>query len=389
MARGEDKNTIGTKIEDKVMGAVSFAGFGAGGASGLYLASLSGESHINSPEGAAALGGLIASIGVGTIGGVKIASKLDSQIADRIDNLKPASIQDGELYLDSRDPFEIGIERSEFQRLPDEKMQQIREYSGTESPNKFDLYMMDREQDRTDEWIDDIIYGEINGFHSDFKTNTRYRGTFKTGYVDREKEVFVQAPIKGDTFNEAMKRVQTWKENKETLDQADQYLEQVLSKKGTESHFNGFTNIEVDYDFLQQHEDTLRKEVEDGIMTPSENYNIVVTSHNGEPLPVLVGDFNSEMVEKESNIYSQENSEEILNRRQILGMYMDALMVEGEFEGRLGDFWYSESEKYGREQTKNMFYDSKTDTVGVTDIGECLGDEPDHMPDISIEERYS
>lgn len=101
------------------------------------------------------------------------------------------------------------------------------------------------------------------------------------------------------------------------------------------------------------------------------------------PLPILVGEFNSDMVEQTN----PDAGENVPERKRVLGMYMDALIHEGEFEGHLADFWYDEG--HGRKKTRNMFYDPETDTVGVTDIGEHTGSEPDHMPDISLEERFS
>jgi hypothetical protein len=391
MARGEEKSTVGTWVESKVQGSLALSGLGAGAATGLSLVGSSGANSVANPEGAAITAGALGSIAAGGIAGLKIAGKIDGKVAERIDNLKPSRFQDGELYLDERDPFGLEVSKHELQRLDDSRLEQVRNYSSIEVIDEFDLfrdlYRMAEEKDEVDEWVDERVYGEINGFRGDFRTNRNYSGDFKTGYVDRENEVFVQAPKHGDTFEGAMERVQTWRENNETLDQADQYLDQILENEGTKTASRGLIDIEIDYDFLRKHEETLRDEVEGGIMTPSENYGIVVTSHEGEPLPVLVGDFNQDMVERGSDMYDLEDSEEVKNRKQILGMYMDALMEEDEFEGHLADYWFDEG--CGREATKNMFYDLETDTVGVTDIGEHMGSEPDQMPDITLEERYA
>lgn len=387
MARGEEKDTLGTKFESKLRSAISLTGAGTGGAVGLSLLGNSGANTITNPEGVAVTAGAIGSMAGGAVLGSKIAGKIDGGIADRIDGLKPAYFQSGELFLDSTDPFDLGITRQNFRNMDQSRKDEIAAELGKEDVNKTDIYRAESENSLRSDWLNEIVYGPINGFQDSFKTHVGYSGDFKEGYVDENEEVFVQAPRKGDTFEEAMKEVKIWKENKETLERADQYIDQVLSNEGTETVSEGFVEIEIDYDFLKDNEETLRNEVEGGIMTPSDNYDIVVTSHEGEPLPVLAGDFNSEMVERGRDLYDLENWEEVQERKQVLGMYMDALMAEGEFEGHFGDFWYSEG--YGREKTKNMFYDPETDTVGVTDIGERNGGEPDEMPDINIEERYA
>lgn len=387
MGRGEDKNTIGTWVESKVQDAITLTGLGTGSAAGFSLIGASATNSISSPEGLAVTAGAIGSLAAGGLAGGKVAGKVDGTIADKIDRKKPSRLQNGEIHLDSRDPFELGITNGEFQQLDDKQIDQVREYTGDQSPNKFDLYQMEQEQDQVDEWVDEKIFGDINGLQGEYKTNINYSGDFKTGYVDRDQEEFVQAPRNGDTFDEAMERVQTWKENKETLDQADQYLDEILEKEGKRTASTGLVDIEINYDLLRENEDTLREELEGGISTPSENYDIVVTSHDGDPLPVLVGDFNSEMIERGSDLYDLENSEEVQERKQVLGMYMDALMEEEEFEGHIADYWFSEGQ--GRENTKNMFYDPETDTVGVTDIGEYVGEEPEEVPEVSVEERYA
>lgn len=387
MARGEEKDTIGTKVESKVEGAINLAGLGAGGITGLSIAGQAPNTSITTPEGIVFTAGTIGPILGGALAGGKLSGRLQGQIAEKIDNLKPASMQNGELYLDQRDPLGIELDNTDLHQLSTERREQI--HDEKRDVETVDSYVEQRleEEDDSPEWIENLAYDEINGFQNRFTTSYKFNGDFKHGYVDEDEEVFIQAPKRGDTFQETVKRVKTWKENKDTLDQADQYLEQVLSKQGKESLNEGPVEIDIDYEFLRENEKTLRKELEGGIASPSENYDIVVTSHDGEPLPVLVGDYKADMIERRGEMVELENREEVKERKKVLGMYMDALIAEGEFEGHLGDFWIDEG--YGREKTKNMFYDPEVDTVGVTDIGEYRGKDPDDMPDISVIEKYA
>jgi hypothetical protein len=388
MARGEEKDTIGTKVESKVKGAVGWTGLGAGGATAISITMQNPDANMLTPEGAALTTGMLGSLAGGLVLGGKMSQQIDGQIADRIDSMKPQSMKSGEIYLDGTDPFDLRLDSSDYS-LSKEQKQQIKEEYELEEVRHHNVthYVHDQLNDegQADEWVEELGLGEINGFQREFRAQGGDSGSFKRGYVDEEQEYFVQAPKRGDTFQEALERVETWKENKEALDQADQYLDQVLEKEGTEEVSKGLVDIEIDYDFLQENEEILREEIEDGVMTPSENYDIVVTSHDGDPFPVLVGEYNADMVEH--GVPEEVSSDELTHRKQVVGMYMDSLVNEGVFEGTFGDYWKDEG--YGREQTKNMFYDAETDTVGVTDVGEYKGEAPDDMPDLSIAEQYA
>jgi len=391
MARDGEKNTIGQKIESMTQELGAFTGVGVGSPPAVYTAT---TVESLSPETVLLTAGSIASLIGGVYAGRKLSDRLEGNIAERIDSLKPGSMRSGELYLNSRDPFEILPDERDLNSLSREQREKVTQQTERDPTDAFSLAeysQQEIESQQAEKWVEEIAFGEIDGLQGQYWSSYDFCGAFKTGYLDEANEVFVQAPTKGDTFQETLENVQSWKENKETLDQAEKYIDQVLEKTGTKVVSNGenLGQTEIDYDFLREKEEILRQEIEGGIMTPSENYDVVITSYEGQPLPILVGEYNPDMVEGENKI-GEQKAQEVEQRKQVLGMYMDTLIEEQVFEGVPGDFWYQETVEDGRKQTKNMFYDPEQDRVGLTDIGEYRSGTktPEDLPQVDVKQPY-
>lgn len=241
-------------------------------------------------------------------------------------------------------------------------------------------------QEEPDQWFVEEVHSEIPGLDPEFRTNDWHSGTYKHGYVDRNNELFIQVPKRGANFQEQLERVQVWRENIKTLNNAEEYLEQILDKKGVEI-VNHQRISEIDYDFLSRNEELLRKDVEGGISKPCEEYQMIITSNDQHPIPLLIGEYNPEITEEQ--IGMNEESEEVLKRKKLLGTYIDALASLGEYQSCTGDYLIPEHEQGRFGETKNMFYDPETDIVGVKDLGEQVVENPDQTPDTAVSEEYA
>ncbi|MFB6158994.1 MAG: hypothetical protein ABEJ95_05055 [Candidatus Nanohalobium sp.] len=328
-------------------------------------------------------------MGVGE--GKSFGTRISKRIRDSISQAIPSSLQSEKKFVHFSDPLGLAVDFEDVESLSPEQKKEVKNSKG--EINEYTLAVFADEEIKAgdpEDWVEKVAYGEIKGFEDRFRTTRDISGTFKQGYIDENQKVFIQAPRRAGTFQESLEHVRTWKENKETLDEADKYLDQILSKKDREKAFTDNAEIKVDYGFLRENEESLRKIVNGGIKTPSEEYDTVITSRKGareqEPLPVLVGEYNDNMLEEENEKEKLENYEEIKHREKVLGMYMDALIKEDVFEGVKADYWMNLGSE--REGTKNMFYDPEEDTVGVTDLGEHQGNRPEEIPDIDIDPQY-
>jgi len=297
--------------------------------------------------------------------------------------------KEGALDLDEQDPLELGLENSDIEALETEHENEVRDRMGVAivMPSDMERYVEQQvEQGELNDWVREIGFGEIKGLEGQFRTNKFHTGTYKQGYIDQQNQVFVQAPKRGDTFQETLERVQTWKNNKEVLDEADRYLEQILEREGTETVETELREITLDYDFLRENEELLRKDIENGIITPSKDYQVIISSQRGEPIPLMVSEYRQDMMEHDLDV---ENPEQVKKRKEVLGTYMDALINEGVFESAIGD--YNVPLKYQKTSkgTRNMFYDPEKDRVGLTDLGEHInGQAQPEIPEIDIKPPY-
>jgi len=252
--------------------------------------------------------------------------------------------------------------------------------------NRFLHHELD--EGKPEKWIGQLGLGSIKGLDRRFRKPLDHSGDYKVGYVDEYKNYILQVPKKGETFSEKLERVKIWKENKETLNQAQKYIDEIMAESGRKTVFRDNVPLEVDYDYLQNRESVLRDEIGDGIITPSEDYNIIVTECNSQPLPVMIGEFSTSMIENQSELEDLDNYEEIIERQKVVAMYMDSMIDQGLFENALEEYWYGRTN--GREGIKNMFYDIENDRVGVVDLGEKRGRaSPNRMPEVKIPSKYT
>lgn len=295
------------------------------------------------------------------------------------------------LKLDSKNPFQIG-ENLDIEDLDTQHLDRIRhelDLEGRVSNHHLDRFIKD-ELDRQEslKWVENKALGNINGIGTRFRRPLSHGGDYKQGYVGEDKQLFVQVPKKGETFEEKLERVYTWKKNKEKLDQADQYIDQILDNQGIKTVFRSNEPLEIDYRYLNNNEDILKDEITGGIPTPSENYEILITEQDEQPIPVLLGEYNQEMIEDHRELSSRENYEDILERQKTVAMYIEGLIEEGLFENAFEEYWYGRQN--GPEGIKNMFYQPEDDIVGVTDIGEKRSrGTPENMPDITVPRKYA
>jgi hypothetical protein len=294
------------------------------------------------------------------------------------------------LDLDHENPFQIG-EELEVSNLQADQLQKVRNSFETDSVSNYKLNkFLHHELDtgKSEEWIEQLGLGNIEGLDRRFRKPLDHSGDYKVGYVDEHKDYFLQVPKKGETFSEKFERVKTWKENKKTLNQAQKYIDEVLQESGRKTVFRNNVPLEIDYDYLRNRERVLRDEIEDGITTPSEDYNIIVTECDGQPLPVMIGEFNTSMIEDQSELEDLDNYEEIIERQKVVAMYMDSMIDQGLFENALEEYWYGRTN--GREGIKNMFYDVEDDSVGIVDLGEKRGDaSPNRTPEVELPSKYT
>lgn len=306
----------------------------------------------------------------------------------RAENTRARNKQ-GALELEEQDPLELGLENSDIESLEIELEQQVRDELGVAlvMSSHMERYVEKQvEAGEVDEWVKQIGFGEIKGLEGQFRTNASHTGTYKQGYIDEQNEIFVQAPKRGDTFQETLQRVQTWKNNKQALQEADKYLDGILGREGTETVETELREMTLDYDFLSENEKMLRKDVENGIMTPSQQYQVIISSHNGEPIPLMVSQYREDMMEHELDV---ENEEQVKKRKKVLGTYIDALINEGVFESAVGDYNVPLKYRKTEKETRNMFYDPQQDRVGLTDLGEHInGQAQPEIPEIDINPPY-
>lgn len=258
--------------------------------------------------------------------------------------------------------------------------------------------VLEPSENETDEFSDEEITSildiksseriQIDGIDRELMTAPYAIGANKMGYKDKEEEILVQVPkdLEYENFERALEQVNTWKQNYETLEQADHHLDEILDRDGVVPVNRSTSYAVIDYNFLNENEEMLRRDVEGGIASPTDNCEVLITSFNGEPLPVLVSDYNSDITEAPES--SNEDFEEIQKRRKLLGTYMHALVEHGYFEASDGDFWFFSKED--PEIVTNTFYNPETLEVGVSDLGEKLeySEEPD-MPNVTLpKEEY-
>ena len=311
-----------------------------------------------------------------------------SEVVSSLDDLLN-SFRTESLDLNQENPFQIG-EELELGNLDPDQLQKVVNSFETDSISNYKLnrfFQQELDEGGSEEWIEQLGLGEVKGLDLRFRKPLDNSGDYKLGYVDEHKDYFLQVPRKGETFSEKLERVKIWKENKETLDQAQKYIDEILRESGRKTVFRGNVPLEIDYDYLQSHEDILRDEIEDGVPTPSQDYDIIITEQDGQPLPVMVGEFNTSMIENRRELEDLDNYEEIVERQKVVAMYMDAMIDQGLFENALEEYWYGRTSK--REGIKNMFYEVENDRVGVVDLGEKKDrTSPDRMPEVTVPREY-
>lgn len=213
-------------------------------------------------------------------------------------------------------------------------------------------------KDDAGEAVEKIVYDEVNGLKGEYKlvdNNTR-SSVFWATYVDREQETLLQAPRNGDNFQDRIERVKRVQENKRVLDQADQYLDQVLEHEENQKVSHGT----VDYEWLQKNEDIVRKEIEGGINTAADNYETVVVDAGGTPVPTIVADYNDDLDDWRDDTCFRENKV----RFKAIGKYIDALIHQGIFTAVPNDYF----DEY--DGMSDMYIDTDTGEIGVSDLGE-------------------
>ena len=249
-----------------------------------------------------------------------------------------------------------------------------------EFSNEYGLFLdigSQSEQEEVNGAVEKIVYGEVNGLEGEYKLidNNPRSSRFWATYVDREEETLLQAPRKRNSFEDSLERVERVRENKEVLDQADEYLDQVLEVD--ENRTVGDNTI--DYEWLQENEELVREEIEGGIETASEEYQSAIVEVKGQAVPVIVADYNDQLDNWVEDTDFQENED----RFRAVGKYIDALIEQGVYTAVPNDYF---DEHYG---VNDMYINEETGEVGVSDLGElasCVDDEYTRpsTPEVSV-----
>lgn len=389
--------SLGDKIENSANTVLGLSSSLAGIVAGGYAAHLAAD-IATVPEGASLLT-LPGGLATGAAAGAQLTHR--NNIGEKIDGLNPlhnasesseSSSYRGEDPLDTH-PRDIKEIRSMLEPEEKEEIVEIGESSMTVhedldtvlNPSERSLLSKvfqpgydpadyfsgehrlfltigsEAKREDTSEAVEKIVYDEVKGLKGEYKlldNNTR-SSVFWATYVDQEQETLLQVPRDGEDFQDRIERVERVRENKKVLDQADQYIDQVLENKENQKIRHG----RVDYEWLQKNEDIVRQEIEGGIETAADNYETIVVEANGNPVPVLVAEYNDEMDDWRDDTSYRENK----NRFRAVGKYIDALIHQGIFTAVPNDYF----DDY--DGMNDMYIDSVTGEIGVSDLGELPG----------------
>lgn len=389
--------SLGDKIEsgsNKMLGLSSvLCGTGAG----AYTAHLTADMAAL-PEGAS-----IMAIPGGIVAGLAMSAQLThrNNIGENIDGLNPLheeNSKDSEAAYREEDPLNTHPEdireikkilepeeQEEIIELADDSMtvhEELDNVLGTENrgllskifqpsydptdhfSDEYGLFLTigsEAKKEEVSETVEKIVYDEVKGLKGEYKllNNNSRSSVFWATYVDRDQETLLQAPRKGKDFQDRLERVERVRENKRVLDEADKYIDDVLEKEENKKVSHGT----VDYEWLQENEDLVRNEIEDGIETASQNYETAIVESNGTPVPVIVADYNEKLDEWVVDTDYNENKE----RFKAVGKYIDALVEQEIFTAVPNDYF----DEY--EGINDMYINGETGDVEVSDLGELPG----------------